>query len=234
MHRPKGFTLIELLVVIAIIGILAGFLLPALSKAQESARRASCLNNIRQIMMAMTQYAGEYDEEYCGELENATEAPQNRMARLLKSGHLNSAKVFKCPSASWEERPDKDELDGDTLSDSTETSIASVYLKDQWASYGIDTSVNHTHDASRAVMADKPDPAYWGADANSPDADEEGSNSQNHKGDGQNIVYNDVHVKWAPTCKDDASIDDNVYAENADLTDAEDSNICFGAGASGP
>lgn len=56
MYRKHGFTLVELLVVIAIIGILVGMLLPAIQEVREASRRATCINNMRQMTIGLMNY----------------------------------------------------------------------------------------------------------------------------------------------------------------------------------
>jgi len=64
MGRRKGFTLIELLVVIAIIGILAAMVFPVFARARESARKAVCLSNVKNIALAYQMYLSDYNDTY--------------------------------------------------------------------------------------------------------------------------------------------------------------------------
>ncbi len=64
MKNKNGFTLIELLVVIAIISILSSMLLPTFAKAKESARKVVCNSNLKQVKMAVSIYAMDYDERF--------------------------------------------------------------------------------------------------------------------------------------------------------------------------
>src|SRR5713226_1290941 len=86
-----GFTLIELLVVIAIIAILAGMLLPALSKAKESGRRIACINNLRQLGMSVIMYVDDNQGKY--PLRQLPDACPTQ----LRDGYKN-LRVLLCPS----------------------------------------------------------------------------------------------------------------------------------------
>ena len=106
MNRRSAFTLIELLVVLAIIGILAGLLIPAVTHAGATAKRTSCISNLRQVTLAIRLYADDYSDSL-PELSDTHPYPNGVGAyyKQLVKAHLGlrglaspDETVFTCPS----------------------------------------------------------------------------------------------------------------------------------------
>ena len=115
MRFRRGFTLVELLIVIAIIGVLVGLVMPTVGRARESARRAACLSNLRQVHQSFLLFAGENGghvpighraigspprpvKQFNSMVYSGTSKKFCLFGALYKTGHMKRPEVFFCPS----------------------------------------------------------------------------------------------------------------------------------------
>ncbi len=212
-----GFTLIEVLIVIFIIIILAGILLPVLSRVRESGRKTQCTSNLRQISLGLIMYSSENNETF------PTGATAMTALNTLYPDYVSERKAFMCPS---------DNL----VTSATNAGITAndPFKKDE-CSYGYDRTHGPADASGVAIAGDRPTNA---GGATTPTA---GSNSPNHGGTigtvaagdtagaGQNLVYIDGHVEWVATTgagyADAAGLRDAVYFDNLAVTGGTDSYI---------
>lgn len=103
--KRSGFTLIELLVVIAIIAILAAILFPVFARAREQARAASCVSNMKQVVLAELMYAQDYDETFAAsrqvDISNGAGdcTPGSKIGwKGLTQPYIKNWQVYRCPS----------------------------------------------------------------------------------------------------------------------------------------
>ena len=100
----KGFTLIELLVVIAIIAILAAILFPVFARAREKAKQASCLSNMKQIVLGAVMYVADYDDNVFGHIAGRRDDPTWPWGAPYYMWHqqmypyVKNLQLFTCPS----------------------------------------------------------------------------------------------------------------------------------------
>jgi prepilin-type N-terminal cleavage/methylation domain-containing protein len=231
MKRKQGFTLIELLVVIAIIAILAGMLLPALSRAREQARRIRCTANVKQMMAALIQYANDYQEQlvygvgdgtrvtlYTGTNGNvdATVTAADKCVwtdlGILYPRYSGALGLFICPSSKdkeWVRENDPELYDHKVFGEGPDDELSSYSYGRTYSGLNLTMSESPT----RRVIADKVHNDL------TDDSNVQAKTKGNHTDEGRNIGLIDGSASWKTVGNT------GFLRPNTDMDDADEGYI---------
>lgn len=197
--KKKGFTLIELLVVIAIIAILAAILFPVFSQARESARKSSCMSNLKQIGNALMMYTQDWDEHYPYFCWSADNLHHGELWPYAIQPYLKNWDIFVCPS------------DGDKFNswwwDGRDSGRPPTPYPPKGLSYGM-SEILQGGGLGSVSLAQVPEPAitFSVSDAIAASVNDwhwmpgrviaAHDNKHDAHGKGINILFADGHVRW--------------------------------------
>jgi len=196
----RAFTLIEMLVVIAIIAILAGLLMPALSRAREEGRKTACLSNQHQVGLSLLMYQGDYRDwpSWLVTTGGNTYGDSSLSIAELYRNYGETVDLFVCPSTEddvimtpWDEDGTAVDLDNDLNTEELRFVTQSDLYQEMGAadpndpSYVMDPDIPRNAWAARAVYADGPDMptlrAIWAATYGTLEADFPSRQYANHR-----------------------------------------------------
>jgi prepilin-type N-terminal cleavage/methylation domain-containing protein/prepilin-type processing-associated H-X9-DG protein len=178
--KPRCFTLIELLVVMVIISILGAMLLPALTTAREKARRTSCLNNLKQLGIAIRLYSGDNNEKF----PSAPGGTGTTLASygLLTNDFQKSYRLWLCPS------------DTTLTPGSQATGFTANNLSYAYNGFGLSETVQP--DTPLACDRTSALGGTGGVRGITPCNGTSQDNAWTHKADGANTLFADGHVQF--------------------------------------